>query len=133
MSFSLRRLASFLCIACLASPLLAQERPIAVKVAIIAMFEAGEDTGTLQSLEFLSAAHRVDLNRVLILRTISNYDQQPRELSATESLAKQRIGAYAAYLPALESAYRVGHTVADELLTHWEKYAASTPGGAANQ
>ena len=33
-----------------------------------------EDTGTLQSLSFLAKAHRVDLDRVLVLRTASNYD-----------------------------------------------------------
>ena len=31
-----------------------------------------EDTGTLQSLTFLANAHKVDLNRVLVLRTASN-------------------------------------------------------------
>jgi purine nucleoside permease len=89
---------------------------------------AMEDTGTLQSLEFLSAAQRIDLKRVLVLRTVSNFDQQPRGMTATESLAHQRVGTYAAYLPALEAAYRVGHTVVDELLTHWDKYERTTPG-----
>jgi purine nucleoside permease len=89
---------------------------------------AMEDTGTLQSMEFLAAAHRVDLKRVLVLRAISNYDRQPRELTAAESLASQRVGAYAAYLPALESDYRVGHVVVAELLAHWDKYETATPG-----
>ncbi len=39
---------------------------------------AMEDTGTLQSLEFLARAGRVDLKRVLVLRTVSNFDRQPR-------------------------------------------------------
>jgi purine nucleoside permease len=82
-----------------------------------------EDTGTLQSLQFLAAAGRVDWARVMVLRTVSNYDQQPRGLNAAESLARQRIGTYSAYLPALESAYTVGHAVAQELLTNWAKYA----------
>ena len=94
---------------------------------------AMEDTGTLQSLEFLASAHRVDLKRVLVLRTVSNFDQQPREMTATESLASQRVGAYAAYLPALEAAYRVGHTVVDELLAHWDKYEQATPVSALAQ
>jgi purine nucleoside permease len=88
---------------------------------------AMEDTGTLQSLEFLSHAGRVDINRVMVLRTVSNYDRQPRGLSASESLARQRIGAYAAYLPSLEAAYTVGHTVVNELLTHWPQYERSIP------
>jgi purine nucleoside permease len=88
---------------------------------------AMEDTGTLQSLEFLAHAGRVDLNRVLVLRTVSNYDRQPRGVSASESLARQRIGAYAAYLPSLETAYTVGHTVVNELITHWPQYENATP------
>jgi purine nucleoside permease len=88
---------------------------------------AMEDTGTLQSLEFLARAGRVDANRVLVLRAVSNYDRQPQGLSASESLAKQRVGAYAAYLPALESAYTVGHVVVSELLNHWSRYDSTIP------
>jgi purine nucleoside permease len=88
---------------------------------------AMEDTGTLQSLEFLANAGRVDRNRILALRTVSNFDRQPRGLTAAESLARQRIGAYAAYLPSLEAAYRVGHTVVNELLTHWQQYEQNIP------
>jgi purine nucleoside permease len=91
------------------------------------MTTAMEDTGTLRSLEFLASAGRVDKQRVLVLRTVSNYDRQPRDLTAPESLARQRIGAYAAYLPSLEAAYRVGHVVVSELLTHWPQYAQKTP------
>ena len=88
---------------------------------------AMEDTGTLQSLEFLARANRVDAQRILVLRTVSNYDRQPRGMSASESLARQRIGAYAAYLPSLEAAYTVGHTVVNELLTHWPQYERVVP------
>jgi purine nucleoside permease len=88
---------------------------------------AMEDTGTLQSLRFLANAGRVDWNRILVLRTVSNFDQQPHGLSAAESLAHQRIGSYSAYLPSLESAYTIGHAVVNELLTHWPKYSGAVP------
>lgn len=91
---------------------------------------AMEDTGTLQSLEFLANAGRVDINRVMVLRTVSNFDQQPRDLTAAQSLGRQRIGAYAAYLPSLEAAYRVGHSVVNELLTHWAQYENAVPAAA---
>ena len=90
---------------------------------------AMEDTGTLQSLRFLANAGRIDWSRVMVLRTVSNFDQQPRGMSAADSLAHQRIGSYSAYLPSLESAYTVGHVVVHELLTHWSKYGAATAGG----
>jgi purine nucleoside permease len=83
---------------------------------------AMEDTGTLQSLKNLANAGRVDWQRIMVLRTVSNFDRQPRGMSAAESLAHQRIGTYSAYLPSLEAAYTVGHVVVNELLTHWPKY-----------
>jgi purine nucleoside permease len=89
---------------------------------------AMEDTGTLLSLKALAAAGRADFQRILVLRTVSNFDQQPCGMTAVDSLAKQRIGAYSAYLPSLEAAYTVGHTVVNELLTHWQTYANATPG-----
>jgi purine nucleoside permease len=90
-----------------------------------------EDTGTLQSLEYLANAHRVDAQRILVLRTVNNYDRQRRGLSAAESLATQRIGKYSGYLPSLEAAYWVGHGVVSELLAHWANYAEHVP--AADQ
>jgi purine nucleoside permease len=83
---------------------------------------AMEDTGTLQSLEYLTNAGRVDGHRILVLRTVSNFDRQPRGMTAAESLATQRIGKYSGYLPSLEAAYTVGQVVVHELLTNWPKY-----------
>jgi len=88
---------------------------------------AMEDTGTLQSLRGLANAGRVDWNRILVLRTVSNFDQQPRGMSAAESLSQQRIGSYSAYLPSLAGAYTIGHTVVRELLNHWAKYGVAAP------
>ncbi|HEY2469829.1 MAG TPA: purine nucleoside permease [Terracidiphilus sp.] len=80
---------------------------------------AMEDTGTLQSLQNLAHAGRVDWQRILVLRTVSNFDQQPRGVTAAESLAHQRIGTYSAYLPSLEAAYKVGHEAVNALLKQW--------------
>jgi purine nucleoside permease len=78
-----------------------------------------EDTGTLQSLTWLAKAKKVDINRVLVLRTASNYDQQRTRISAAESLAETKISQYSAYLPALDNAYRVGHLVVDNIVANW--------------
>ena len=80
---------------------------------------AMEDTGTLQSLQNLAHAGRVDWQRIMVLRTVSNFDQQPRGMNAAESLAHQRVGTFSAYLPSLEAAYKVGHAVVDALLAQW--------------
>jgi purine nucleoside permease len=58
---------------------------------------AMEDTGTLQALTFLSHAGLVRRDRVLVLRTASNYDQQRPGISAAESLAETKIGRYSAF------------------------------------
>jgi purine nucleoside permease len=89
---------------------------------------AMEDTGTLQSLTFLAKAGRADLHRVLVLRTASNYDQPRPGITAAESLAETKIVKYSGYLPALESAWRVGRVVVEELAGHWQKYEKQTPG-----
>jgi purine nucleoside permease len=86
-----------------------------------------EDTGTLQSLTLLAHAGKVDLKRVLVLRTVSNYDQPPRGLTAAVSLAEQKVGRYGAYLPALEAAYSVGRPVVDAIVNHWDQYRDRLP------
>jgi purine nucleoside permease len=88
---------------------------------------AMEDTGTLQALTFLSKTGRIDLNRVMVLRAASNYDQQRPGITAAESLAETKIAQYSAYRPALEAAWRVGHVVVDELSRHWAKYRDTVP------
>lgn len=90
---------------------------------------AMEDTGTLQSLKYLAQAGRADWQRILVLRTVSNFDQQPRGMTAAESLAHQRIGTYSAYLPSLEAAYRVGHEVVNALLSRWPSYPVTAETG----
>ena len=88
---------------------------------------AMEDSGTLQSLTFLAHAGRVDVNRVLVLRTASDFDQPPPGVSAAESLARTKIGVYTAFLPALEAAWRVGHLVVRNLTENWERYRDKLP------
>jgi purine nucleoside permease len=89
---------------------------------------AMEDTGTLQSLKFLAKAGRVDINRVLVLRTASDFDQPPPGVSPADSLARTKIGSYTGYLPSLDAAWRVGHVVVTNLLQNWESAAGKVPG-----
>lgn len=90
---------------------------------------AMEDTGTLQSLTFLAKAGRADLNRVLVLRTASNFDLPQPGVTAAENLARMKLGSYSAFLPSLEAAWRVGNTVVEYLVRNWQKYMVITPGG----
>jgi purine nucleoside permease len=88
---------------------------------------AMEDSGVLQSLTFLSHAKRIDFNRVMVLRTVSNFDQPPTGMSAAQSLAANAAHTYSAYMPALEAAYRVGNGVVSEIVTHWDRYQNHIP------
>jgi purine nucleoside permease len=91
------------------------------------VISAMEDSGTLQALTFLGSAGLADPQRVLILRTVSNYDRQAPGTTASESLKSLTFGAYSAYLPALEAAYRTGIPVVHYLTEHWKEVRETTP------
>jgi purine nucleoside permease len=75
----------------------------------------------------LSQAGRVDLQRVLVLRTVSNYDREPPGASVAESLKTMVSGNYSAYFPALEAAEAVGDRVVREIVEHWSDREGNTP------
>jgi purine nucleoside permease len=91
------------------------------------MIAAMEDSGTLQALTFLSQAGRVDLQRVLVLRTVSNYDREAPGTTAAESLKGMIFGSYSAYMPALEAAQVVGDKVVRDIVEHWAERESSIP------
>ncbi len=86
-----------------------------------------EDSGTLTALHRLGRLGKVDPERVLVLRTASNYTFPPKGRSAAWSTT-------ADYpddgLGALESAQRVGQPVVDALLEHWDRYEETLPSPA---
>lgn len=88
---------------------------------------AMEDSGTLQALKFLDQSGRVDLKRVLILRTVSNYDREPPGTGVAESLQTMVSGTYSAYFPALEAAEKVGDKVVREIVKHWDERENTIP------
>jgi len=91
------------------------------------MISAMEDSGTMQSLNFLSHANRVDLRRVLVLRTVSNYDREAPGTSASDSLKTLVSGNYSAYFPALEAAYAVADKVVRDIVEHWPEREVEIP------
>jgi purine nucleoside permease len=89
---------------------------------------AEEDAGIMQSLTFLAQAGRVDLQRVMVLRTASDYSAPGDGATAASLLAKDASSnGESAYPEALEAAYRVGSPVVAELSTHWTRYAGHVP------
>jgi purine nucleoside permease len=69
----------------------------------------------------------VDLQRVLVLRGVSNYDQEAPGTTAADSLEGMVFGSYSAYLPALEAAEVVGDKVVRNIVEHWDKREGKIP------
>jgi len=82
-----------------------------------------EDAGFLNAIERLGNQHRVDPNRVLVLRTASNYSEERPGHAAAESITAPYIGSRLA----LESAYLCGSTVLHKLLADWPTTYAHIP------
>lgn len=83
-----------------------------------------EDAGFMNAIMRLDQMHRVDAQRVMVLRTGSNYTQQHAGETALESIEKP----YSGMRIALESAYLCGSTVLHAILTHWDTTYATIPG-----
>ena len=82
-----------------------------------------EDAGISEALTRLNAMGKAQFDRVLILRTGSNYCMPPPGHSAAESVVAPYVGGPAA----LESAYRVGSVVVHTLVSNWAKYEDTVP------
>jgi purine nucleoside permease len=87
---------------------------------------AMEDSGTLVALTYLHAAGKADKERVLVLRTASNYSMPPPGVTAAENMQKENEG-YSGLGASVEAAYRVGSTVLEELLRKWPLYRDHMP------
>jgi purine nucleoside permease len=82
-----------------------------------------EDSGTLTALRRLSRKKLVDMQRVMVLRTASNYTMPPKGQSTWSTTAEYPENGR----PALEAAYSVGNIVVQALLKDWPKYRDTPP------
>lgn len=84
-----------------------------------------EDSGSLTALERLHETGRVDLQRLMVLRTVSNFSMPPPDKGAAWSATAE----YAdSGLPALESAFSIGNKVVQALLDNWSEFSTTVPG-----
>jgi purine nucleoside permease len=89
---------------------------------------ACEDSGIMRALTNLSNAKKIDLNRVLVLRTASDYDQPPPGETPAQSLAtKDSPEHLGGFLPSLEAVFRVGNKVVSDIVKNWEEYSTDLP------
>lgn len=84
-----------------------------------------EDSAVASAMVRLDAMGLADRDRLMVLRTASNYTMPHDSETAFQSLT-------APFpfdgRPAFEAAYRVGARVVRELTTHWDRYADHVPG-----
>jgi len=75
----------------------------------------------LQALtSFLNQAGRVDLNRVLVLRTVSNYDREAPRSTPARALKSMVGGKYRAYSACRSKPAEIcGDKVVRDLVEHW--------------
>ena len=83
-----------------------------------------EDSGTLTALHRLGRIHRVDTNRVLVLRTVSNFTMPPDDQTAQWSKTQPYPDNGR---PAFEAAFEVGNTVVQALLAGWDRHRVTPP------
>ena len=88
---------------------------------------AMEETGTYLSLDWLAKAGKVDIQRLLVLRTVSNFTMQYSGITAVQSLIGEKRHKYAASGPALKAGWLVASKVVFELLDNWNDYADNLP------
>ena len=75
-----------------------------------------EDSGTLTALHRLARTDLVDTDKIMVLRTVSNYSMPPQgEQASWSTTAPYPEGGK----PALESAYTVGSRVIEEIVSNW--------------
>jgi purine nucleoside permease len=84
---------------------------------------AMEDHGVALALTRLAKMGKVDFQRVLFLRTASNYCMPAPKQGVVQSLTAE----YAGGIPAFEAAWRVGTVMVHEILDHWDRYGAKAP------
>ncbi|WP_269525156.1 purine-nucleoside phosphorylase [Coraliomargarita parva] len=89
---------------------------------------AMEGSGMMIAMEFLNQSGIVDRDRVMMLRSASNYTMQWPGATAIQSKRGESIGSYSAFVPALESAYAIGSPVVREIVKNWERYETTLPG-----
>jgi purine nucleoside permease len=75
-----------------------------------------EDQGIATALTLLTKMGKADFQRVLFLRTGSNYCMPAPKQGVVQSMQAE----YAGMVPSIESAYRVGSVVVHDILAQWD-------------
>lgn len=86
-----------------------------------------EDTGVANALAMLGRIGKADPQRLMVLRTGSNFTTQPKGQDAAGSLIGELKG-LSAMQASLDAAFHVGSVVENEITGNWSRYRDATPG-----
>jgi len=90
-----------------------------------------EDAGTLRALSQLATADRIDWDRILLLRSASNFTMQASDgMTPLQSLHGGDGGdenLFPGYIPSLRSLQRVGSKVIHEIIENWKRFKIAPP------
>lgn len=87
-----------------------------------------EDTGVVHALRALDGMGRADAERLMVLRTASNYTIQPEGKDAAQSLSAEQME-LSALRPSVDAAFRLGSEVVNEIAANWSRYRDTVPQG----
>jgi len=86
-----------------------------------------EDNATYNALARAAAAGRVDIKRLAVLRTGSNFDRPAPGQTAHASLIASTTGASGGFMPATHNLYLVGGLLVQDIVRNWAQWREGVP------
>ena len=86
-----------------------------------------EDNATYNALARAAAAGKLDLKRLAVLRTASNFDRPHSGQTAYDSLMASTSGGSGGFVPATQNLYAAGGPLVADIVLRWEAWRAGVP------
>ncbi len=86
-----------------------------------------EDNATHNALMRAAAAGKVDLKRLAVLRTASNFDRPYPGQSAHASLIASTTGGSGGFMPATANLFNVGGLLVNDIVRNWSQWREGVP------
>jgi purine nucleoside permease len=84
-----------------------------------------EDNATYEALKRAASAHRVDLNRVAVLRTGSDFDRPYEGQTSADNLLNY--ADQGGFTIAISNLFLAGNPLVQHIVTHWNEWRAGVP------
>lgn len=84
-----------------------------------------EDNATYEALKRAASVHRVDLNRVAVLRAGSDFDRPYDGQTSADNLLNY--SSQGGFTIAIENLFRTGNPLVQDIVTHWGEWREGVP------